>query len=169
MDMQTKRILKSRLSARSREKDGCLIWLGRKDRKGYGVFSVNNKNMKTHRASWLAHKGIIPNGLWVLHKCDNPLCFKFEHLFLGTPRDNVMDAISKGRHRVPYFVGESHKSSKLTLKQVLMIRQCYAEGKNTPSQLAKKCRVTKAAIRSVINNRNWKHALPPSGAWKGSP
>ena len=65
----------------------CWVWTGSKVGKGYGQ----------HRRSWKIHFGEIPDGLYVLHKCDNPLCVNPSHLFLGTPKDNVQDMLEKGR------------------------------------------------------------------------
>src|SRR5262245_23452394 len=52
-----------------------------------------------HRISWIVNRGPIPNGIYVCHHCDTPNCFRPEHLFLGTPQENVWDMISKGRDR----------------------------------------------------------------------
>jgi hypothetical protein len=49
------------------------------------------------RKMWLKHKGAIPKGLWVLHHCDNNRCVNLDHLYLGTPKDNLQDAIIRGR------------------------------------------------------------------------
>jgi HNH endonuclease len=76
---------------------GCWIWLGA-ETKGYGTIKHNGATVSAHRVSYLLHRGPIPNGLWVLHRCDTPLCVNPEHLFLGTPLDNERDKISKGRY-----------------------------------------------------------------------
>lgn len=62
---------------------------------GYGFFRW--KERRAHRISWMLHYGDIPNGQWVLHKCDNPKCLRPEHLFLGTIVENNADRDAKGR------------------------------------------------------------------------
>ena len=80
---------------------GCHLWMGSKDRKGYGrIFVGSGKSPAfTHRASWALFNGEIPDGLCVLHRCDVPSCCNPEHLFLGTVADNNADMDSKGRAR----------------------------------------------------------------------
>ena len=75
----------------------CWFWIGARDRDGYGQMSVNNVQQKAHRMSFLLHRGHIPAGMQVLHRCDEPPCVNPEHLFLGTARDNANDRVSKGR------------------------------------------------------------------------
>ena len=65
--------------------------------KGYGRFRLNNKTWSAHRVSWTLHYGEIPEGMCVLHRCDNPGCVNPEHLFLGTRTDNMKDRDQKGR------------------------------------------------------------------------
>jgi HNH endonuclease/NUMOD3 motif len=77
--------------------DGCWVWTGAKNQNGYGNFFLDGQIMKAHRASYQLHLGCIPEGLQVLHRCDNPSCIRPDHLFLGTPDDNMKDASSKGR------------------------------------------------------------------------
>lgn len=76
----------------------CIIWKGTKWSQGrYGKDEIDGKSMGAHRAAWIRAKGAIPNGLVVCHKCDNGLCVNVDHLFLGTPKDNMQDCLHKGR------------------------------------------------------------------------
>jgi len=77
--------------------DGCWLWNGRKDGKGYGRLTVQGKQSGAHRFAWEFAVGPIPDGLCVLHRCDIPLCVRPDHLFLGTKADNSRDMAAKGR------------------------------------------------------------------------
>jgi hypothetical protein len=79
------------------QSDGCWLWSGSKDRDGYGTYHVSRVTQKAHRVSWELSFGAVPDGLCVLHKCDNPCCVRPDHLFLGTQADNVKDMNQKGR------------------------------------------------------------------------
>lgn len=76
---------------------GCQIWTGAVSTKGYGIFQKDGKYTGSHRAAWELRNGPIPDGLWVLHRCDVRPCINPEHLFLGTAVDNTADMIRKGR------------------------------------------------------------------------
>lgn len=78
----------------------CVEWQGARTDSGYGHFGRGGKTWLVHRAVYEAIYGPIPDGLFVLHACDNPPCYNLEHLFLGTAGDNIRDAVAKGR-----FVG----------------------------------------------------------------
>jgi len=78
-------------------KNGCKEWTGYLTEWGYGRVRYRGKKMLAHRVIWeIMHEG-IPEGMLVLHKCDNPSCCNIDHLFLGTHKDNFDDAVSKGR------------------------------------------------------------------------
>ena len=77
--------------------NGCLEWTGSFGRKGYGKMLFNSKSTGTHRVAWELMNGPIPDGLCVLHTCDNPPCCNVDHLFLGTNADNAADRSAKGR------------------------------------------------------------------------
>ena len=76
--------------------DSCWMWVGGKTKDNYGKFWLG-KTMKAHKVSYLIHCGEVPNGLCVLHSCDNPLCVNPKHLWLGTQLENIQDRDKKGR------------------------------------------------------------------------
>lgn len=83
---------------RVKKGDGCWLWDTARDKDGYGRFPIGaSGENKAHRVSWRIHHGEVPEGLCVLHKCDNPPCVNPKHLFLGTLKDNAVDCASKER------------------------------------------------------------------------
>lgn len=78
----------------------CWLWLPPAQRDGYGQFvPTPKKPQRAHRYSYELHFGPIPPRMWVLHRCDTPLCVNPAHLFTGSPSDNARDMVAKGRHR----------------------------------------------------------------------
>jgi hypothetical protein len=80
-----------------RDPSGCWLWTAGMGRGGYGAYAIFQRQLGAHRASWQIYRGEIPDGLWVLHKCDVRNCVNPDHLFLGTPTDNNRDTVQKGR------------------------------------------------------------------------
>lgn len=76
---------------------GCWVWTGSKDIDGYGSLRDGHKIKRAHRVSWEIHNGPIPEGLAVLHKCNNPSCVNPEHLKLGDHTENMQDRKRNGR------------------------------------------------------------------------
>ena len=128
------------------EATGCFNWT-KSLRGGYGPININGKMKLVHRISYELHKGKIPVGMCVLHRCDNPKCCNPEHLFLGTNRDNVNDKMAKGRR--------GKCNAKLTIETVNEIREKYIEI-STCKQLALEYGVSYGTIYAIITNRSWK-------------
>ena len=76
--------------------DGCWGWSGALC-AGYGSLRYRQKHYRAHRLSYELHVGPIPEGMYVLHKCDNRACSNPDHLFVGSQKDNMMDMVNKGR------------------------------------------------------------------------
>ncbi len=103
------------------------------------------------RVAWEIANGPIPDGLLVLHHCDNPRCVRAEHLFLGTHEDNMRDMVEKGRHGA----GERNSQAKLTAAQVAEIRSRVSGGERQ-DHLAEEFGVSKAAVCFIVSRRNWR-------------
>lgn len=80
------------------DEESCWEWLGSKDAKGYGTTGgIRGLPGKAHRAVYQVFEGEIPEGMCVLHRCDNPGCVNPNHLWLGTQLENIADRDRKGR------------------------------------------------------------------------
>jgi HNH endonuclease len=93
----TPALIRERLTPKLQADDECLVFMGARARKGYGHMTICGKNYRTHRLAWIAAYGPIPEGMCVLHHCDNPPCCNVDHLWLGTSADNNADMIAKDR------------------------------------------------------------------------
>lgn len=151
-----------RLVARTQRlpgKNACWNWTGYCSR-GYGRMTVAKKGILVHRLAYEVSIGRIPNGLDVLHTCDNPRCVRPSHLFVGNDADNMKDKTSKGRQAR----GQTHGNSKLTDEQRVEIKRKYritsrgGRGKlGMATVLARKFGVTAACVRMIANGVRSNH------------
>ena len=108
--------------------DSCWPWTKGRHRNGYGKFYSAGKHISAHRTAFLFSAGTIPEGLHVLHKCDNRACCNPRHLFAGTSADNMADKVSKNRQSRTGFPGEKHGRSKLSNRPVLVLKKLRSLG-----------------------------------------
>jgi hypothetical protein len=133
------------------ETDHCWEWIGATQSQGYGSFSINGKTYLAHRISYTICHGDIPEGLCVLHHCDNRLCVNPGHLFLGTNFDNIQDMVRKNRQSH----NTTNRITKLNIDQVELMRRLYKGGGESYATLAKKFLVSKYSIGAVIRSDSW--------------
>lgn len=149
----------------------CWIWIGSLNVGGYGKISrpgQGDKCLLAHRISWELYNGPIPDGLEVCHHCDNPACVRPDHLFLGTQKDNLQDAIKKGRlnpAKCNQPSGENHGRAVLTVAQVKKIKETYSQKAGrysrliTQRKLAKQFNISRRTIADILSGRTWQTAL----------
>jgi hypothetical protein len=125
--------LEERFWQRVAVSDGCWEWTGTRDKDGYGEISrpgTNAGKVRAHRLSWELHNGDVPEGLWVLHRCDNPPCVRPDHLFVGDYLANIRDMMEKGRAKRPLST-HCHRGHEMTEQNTYLwtngiktVRQC---------------------------------------------
>lgn len=135
-----------------RSRDECWLWTGARDKRmHYGVFKYHLRQYKAHRFSFEIASGAIPDGLDVLHRCDNPPCVNPAHLFLGTQADNNRDRDTKMRNSH----GERNYFAKLNESDVRRIRDLHAQG--VPQKdIAKEFNIDRHHVSDITNRRLWK-------------
>ena len=131
----------------------CWLWRGQgRVGWGYGTLRIGRDRAATtsNRAAWRILIGPIKRGLCVLHRCDNPLCVRPEHLFLGTRSQNAADRTAKNRQAK----GTTLPQAKLDEQKVVAIRSRYAAGEH-PANLAGEFQISLRGCWLVIQRRNW--------------
>lgn len=142
------------------DQDGeCWLWTG-SNYRGYGRLRVGSRRDGTRRLelathlAWTIANGPVPDGMWVLHRCDNPPCVRPDHLFVGTCADNVHDMIAKGRACHPRMPGELSRRNKLSNAAVAAIR-ARSSGGEPQSSLAAEYGVSRSLVCMVVRGKRW--------------
>lgn len=132
----------ARFWSKVQKTDDCWLWTGTTwGQPEYARFKIGNKYSQASQYSWELHNGPMPEGLWALHRCDNPLCVNPAHLFVGTRQDNMDDMKAKGR-------GSSGHKGQTHCKYG---HPFDAQNTYTTSRGARQCRTCKAKTL-----REWK-------------
>lgn len=130
---------------------GCWEWQMYKNPGGYGQIRVNWKLWLVHRFVYHHCVADIPDGLLIMHSCDNPSCCRPKHLELGTQNQNQQDKIRKGKNND----GERNGMSKLNQAMVDDIRERWDRGE-TGASIAKLYEVNRSCISKIVNRVHWK-------------
>lgn len=134
----------------------CWIWVGQTDKDGYGKFSIgkhgSQKHYRAHRLGYFLWNDVIPDeNKLVCHSCDNKRCVRGSHLFLGTQKDNILDAVKKNRHSI--LPGEKHPKAKLTEIEVKFIKTLKLSSRIIGMMFG----VSKSCIDGIKYGYTWRH------------
>lgn len=132
----------------------CWVWIGCRDRKGYGRFQLGRADGVVSANRWSLGQALgraIAPGLFALHHCDNSSCVNPTHIYEGSPLDNVRDMISRGR-RVK-------SRAKLTEDAVRYIRSRAWVGSKSQRDLARELGVTDHIVSRILSNHIWRDVV----------
>lgn len=151
------KLISDRFDAKVQKTEGCWLWAGGVGTTGYGRFSVKGKYRPAHRMVYEFVHGRLPSGIYVCHTCDTPRCVRPDHLFAGTPADNMRDMIAKGRHN---FVGasqpgESNPAAVLSDRDVKLILALVF--RDVPQKVAAEVfGVSVSEVSDIVRGQRWK-------------
>lgn len=129
---------------------GCWEWQAYCNPAGYGQVRIDSVLHLVHRYVFQYIHGAVESELVIMHTCDNPACCNPGHLALATQKQNVQDAVHKGRMNS----GEANGMAKFSVADVLSIRQDYEAGKSQ-SAIAREWGVNRSAIWKIVHKQHW--------------
>ncbi len=140
----------------------CWEFQGYLTKKSYGQVQTPRGTQYTHIVSYAFFVEEIPIGKQVNHTCDNPKCFKPNHLYAGTQQDNMKDMVERKRQASgdkigKHVRGEKHPSVKLNEEKVLSIRELYSQRQLTQEKIAVLFKVSRGTIRDITTRKSWSH------------
>jgi hypothetical protein len=158
-----------KLWARVNKTDGCWLWTGPVNPKGYGYVPLR-RTVLAHRLSYQLAYGDVPKGTFICHRCDTPACVRPSHLYAGDVRTNAADAKARGRlatgkrngrHTKPECTarGTDRRTAKLTWDDVAWIRSL--RGQATQKVMAESFGVSGSVICNILNNKAWHEEYAP--------
>lgn len=151
-----------RFWSRVNKTESCWEWTAGRFRPtygpGYGAFVCTGKTWRAHRWAWQTFVGPIPAGLSVLHHCDNPICVRPDHLFLGDHKANMADRDAKGRQ----VRGDRASFRKVSAEQVNEIRRLCRAGELTQQQIGDRFGIDQTTVSLAATGKNWPDATEPS-------
>jgi len=132
--------------------EDCVIWDKALYPNGYGQTKHKGKTVGAHRVAYCKDKGIEIgdiDGFVVRHKCDIRACIQPLHLELGSSKDNVRDAMERGRR----------PNSKLTLEKAKEVWYMYNKGYKQ-REVAERLGVTQSIVSRILSKKIWKDSNP---------
>lgn len=141
------RTVEGRFWSKVEKSDGCWWWRGAVGPHGYGTFKAEAGFVRAHRFAISAPEGVV-----VMHRCDNRRCVNPAHLQLGTHSENMRDMVEKGRPPR----GVDRPNAKLRDEDVVGIRAAAADGQSSAA-IAGSLPVCRSTVRSVIAGETWGH------------
>ena len=127
---------------------GCWEWEASCNQYGYGQFSdINGKTIKAHRYSYELNKGPIPEGMCILHSCDNRRCCNPNHLSVGSHLENYHDMLNKNRqHYKNILNSEKVKNIKIRLQSGEFYKN-----------IAKEFDIPSVTVYHIKTGKTWAH------------
>jgi len=143
-----------------REPDECWPWTAaprnKRSQRNYGAFWLNGRHHPANKIAWELKNGLMPQGMFACHRCDNPSCCNPSHIFPGTTQENTADKVRKGRQ----VKGELVHTAKLSKQDVIDIRNMLPPNtrapRGLPGKIAEKYGITKQYVSEIWGRKSWR-------------